>query len=227
MTNTIRTPLALCFASILAACSGAASPSSAGTIDAAGGSLRTESGITLTVPPGALARETEIRIVESEPAEGKMARVVLEPRGLALAAPATVAFEVEDRNVVVTEIEHGPEGEVRREMEKRNGTGEVEVEVEHLGELEVEHGLICDPGCGDGLECDDGVCKPHGEDDPATHDAGDDDGLDDPATHDAGDDHGVDPAPAPGATPDDNGVDPAPAPAPVPDDNGGTTPGHP
>ena len=29
-------------------------------------------------------------------------------------------------------------------------------------------------------------------DDPATHDVGDDHGVDDPATHDVGDDHGVD-----------------------------------
>ena len=32
----------------------------------------------------------------------------------------------------------------------------------------------------------------NGVDDPATHDVGDDNGVDDPATHDVGDDHGVD-----------------------------------
>jgi len=204
MTTTTRSALVLAFTSLVTlatGCSGGAGRTG-GTIGPAGGAVSTPSGITLRVPAGALARETEIRIVESEPESGKMARVSLEPRGLVLAAPATVAFKVEDRNVRLAEVEHGAEGEIRTELEKHRGAGEVEVEVEHLGEIEMEHGLTCDAACGAGLECDDGVCKAddNGIDDPATHDVGDDNGIDDPATHDVGDDNGVDPAPAPGAT---------------------------
>ena len=217
-STTTRSALVLAFTSLVTlatGCSGGAGRSS-GSIGPAGGAVSTPSGITLRVPAGALARETEIRIVESEPESGKMARVSLEPRGLALAAPATVAFKVEDGNVKLAEVEHGAEGEVRTELEKHRGAGEVEVEVHHLGELEMEHGLTCEVACGTGFECDDGVCKAddNGLDDPATHDVGDDNGIDDPATHDVGDDNGVDPAPAPGTT------------TPV-DDHGNHGAGHP
>ena len=205
-TTTTRIAFTLSLASLVAACSGH-DPMATSSIGAAGGSVTTSTGITLRVPAGALSSPTELRIVESTPRDGAMARVSLEPAGLALAAPATISFKVADGNVKVAEIEHGAEGEVRRELEKRrhDATGEVEVEVEHLAELEMEHGRTCQAACGDGFECDDGVCQAHVEDDPATHDAGDDAGVDDPATHDVGDDGGVDPAPAPGAPVDDGG----------------------
>ncbi len=217
-STTTRSALVLAFTTLVTlstGCSGGAGRS-AGTIGPAGGAVTTRSGITLEVPAGALAREAEIRIVESEPESGKMARVALEPMGLSLAVPARVSFKVEDGNVRVAEVEHGPEGEVRTELSKRRGAGEVEVEVHRLGELEMEHGLACEAACGAGLACDDGVCKAddNGIDDPATHDVGDDNGIDDPATHDVGDDNGVDPAPAPGTT------------APV-DDSGNHGAGHP
>jgi hypothetical protein len=221
MTTTTRIAFALAFASFIAACSGHDPMST--TIGAAGGTVTTPSGITLRVPAGALSQPTELKLVETQPRDGAMARVELEPRDVAFAVPVSVSFKVEDGNVRLSEVEHGPEGEVRHALEKRRHAGEVEVEVEHGAELEMEHGLTCDVACGAGFECDDGVCKVHvedaaddnGVDDPATHDVGDDNGIDDPATHDVGDDNGVDPAPAP-----------APAPAPV-DDKGGSTPGHP
>jgi hypothetical protein len=190
MTTPNRIALTLSLATLIAACSGHDPMSK--SIGAAGGSVSTASGITLRVPAGALSSQTEVRLVETEPRSGAMARVEIEPRGLALAVPATLSFRVEDGNVRLAEIEHGPEGEVRHELEKRRGAGEVEVEVEHLAEVEMEHGLTCAAECGAGFECDDGVCKVHVEDDPATHDVGDDDGIDDPATHDVGDDNGID-----------------------------------
>ena len=195
MTTKTRFGFILSLATLVAACSGPASTSS--SIGAAGGSVTTPTGITLRVPAGALSQQTELRIVESQPRDGAMARVELEPHDLALAVPATLSFKVEDGNVKLSEVEHGAEGEVRTELEKHRHTGEVEVEVEHLGEIEMEHGLTCDVACDAGFECDDGVCQPHVEDDPATHDVG-----------------------------DDNGVDPAPAPAPV-DDRGNHAAGHP
>jgi hypothetical protein len=211
MTTTTRIALALSFASLAAACSGHDPMST--SIGAAGGSVTTQSGITLRVPAGALSAQTELRLVETQPRDGAMARVEVEPRGVAFAVPATLSFKVEDGNVKLSEVEHGPEGEVRTELEKRRHAGEVEVELEHGAEIELEHGLTCDVACGAGFECDDGVCKAHVEDDPATHDVGDD--------------HGVDPAPAPGTPADDNGVDPAPAPGAPADDHGNHGPGHP
>jgi len=196
MTTTTRIAFTLSLATLIAACSGNAPKSK--SIGAAGGSISTASGITLRVPAGALSQPTEVTIVESAPRDGTMARVSLQPAGLTLAAPATLTFKVEDGNVKLAEVEHGPEGEVRTELEKHRHAGEVEVEVEHLGEVEMEHGLTCEVACDAGFECDDGVCQAHVEDDPATHDVG-----------------------------DDNGVDPAPAPTAPVDDNGGHAPGHP
>lgn len=190
MTTTTRIAFTLSLATLVAACSGH-DPMSR-SIGAAGGTVSTASGITLRVPAGALSQSTELRLVESAPRDGAMARVSLEPAGLALAAPATLTFRVEDGNVRVAEVEHGPEGEVRHELERRRRTGEVEVEVHRSGEIEMEHGRTCAVECGAGFECDDGLCQPHQEDDPATHDVGDDNGVDDPATHDVGDDRGFD-----------------------------------
>ncbi len=224
MTTTTRIAFTLSLATLIAACSGHDPKST--TLGAAGGTVTTPSGITLRVPAGALSQPTTVSITESQPKDGAMARVSIEPADLALAVPATLSFRVEDGNVRLAEIEHGPEGEIRHELEKRRRTGEVEVEVHRAGEIEMEHGLACSAECGTGFECDDGVCKAHVEDDPATHDVGDDNGIDDPATHDVGDDNGVDPAPAPGTLPDDNGVDPAPAPGTPADDKGNDGPGH-
>jgi hypothetical protein len=190
MTTMTRIALSLSLATLIAACSGHDPMST--SIGAAGGSVTTASGITLRVPAGALAGATEVGIVETQPRDGAMARVEIEPRGLALATPASLSFRVEDGNVRLAEVEHGPEGEIRHELERRRHTGEVEVHLRHLGEIEMEHGLTCDVACGAGFECDDGVCKVHVEDDPATHDVGDDNGVDDPATHDVGDDNGND-----------------------------------
>ena len=209
-TTPTRLALVLSLASLLTACSGGAR--SSGTIGAAGGTVTTPSGLRLSVPPGALAQPVELRIVEVEPGGGAMARIQLEPRDLLLAAPATLTLKVEDGNVRVSEVEHAAEGEVKHQLDKQrhDARGEVEVEVHHLGELEVEHGTACDVACDTGFECDDGVCK--------ADDAGDDTGVDDPATHDVGDDHGVDPV-APVAP-----VDPG---APVVDDHGQHGAGHP
>jgi hypothetical protein len=191
MTDTTRIALALSLASLVAAC-GYGNRSTSDRIGAAGGTLATASGITLRVPAGALSRETEVRLVETQPRDGAMAHVEVEPHGLQLASKASLSFKVEDGNVKVTEIEHGAQGEIRHQLEKhRHGaSGEIEIQVEHLAEVELEHGLTCSTVCGAGLECDDGVCKAHLEDDPATHDVGDDQGTDDPAIHDVGDDQG-------------------------------------
>jgi hypothetical protein len=202
-TTTNRFLLVVAATSLLtlSACSGGAR--SGGTVGPAGGTITSASGLRLTVPAGALQSQVELHIVEVEPGAGAMARVQLEPHDLVLAAPAHLSFKVEDGNVRAAEVEHGAEGEVKHQLETRRHTaqGEVEVQVETLGEVELEHGATCDPACDTGMECDDGVCK--------AEDVGDDSGTDPTATGTTPDDHGTDPAtpatPTAPATPDDSG----------------------
>jgi len=65
----------------------------------------------------------------------------------------------------MVEIDHGGSGEVEVEVENEHEVEAEhgrEVEVEHLGEFELRPAKACTPACGAGLECDDGLCKPHG-----------------------------------------------------------------
>jgi hypothetical protein len=189
-----RLLLATALATLATACAGGSS--SSGTVGPAGGTISSPSGVALQVPAGALSQPVALRIVEVAPGPGGVARVQLEPRGTALAAPATLSFELQDGNVVVSEVEHAAEGEVKHGLAKRrhaadsSGVVQVEVEVEDLGEVEVEHGATCDAACDAGTECDDGVCK----------------------ADDVGDDAGTDPAGMPTdptAPADDGGAHPA------------------
>jgi hypothetical protein len=185
MTTQTRIALALSLASLVSACAGGARTS--GTVGPAGGTITSASGVSLRIPAGALSQPTELRLVETEPGSGEMERIQIEPNDLKLALPASLTFKVQDGNVRLAEVEHGPEGEVKTELEKHrhDSLGEVEVEVEHGAEVEMEHGAACATACDTGFECDDGVCK----------------------ADDLLDDNGVD---APTTTPDDNGTDPAP-----------------
>jgi hypothetical protein len=178
MTRNLRNAFLFLAASTLAACGNAGSK---GTIGPSGGSLRTASGVTLSVAAGALTTETQIEIVDAAPRHGEHRRIQLEPRGLKLSGKATVTVVVDDSKgpvkLVEVETEHGAEGEVEVEhaLETEHGV-EVETEhgreaeIDHLGELEVRDAAPCDPVCADGLECDDGLCKAHHEDPAGTDD---------------------------------------------------------
>jgi len=172
MTRTLRNGFLVLAAATLAACGNA---SSKGTIGPQGGTLSSPSGVTLKVAPGAVATETQIEIVDAAPRHGEHRRIELEPRGLKLSGKATVTVRVDDSKgavkLVEVEAEHGAEGEVEVEhaLETEHGV-EVEAEhareaeIDHLGTLEVRDAAPCDPPCGTGFECDDGVCKAHAED---------------------------------------------------------------
>jgi len=133
------------------------------------------------VSPGALSKETQISVSELPSGEGER-RIEIEPSGLALATPSTLRVRSDDGNAHderLVEIEHSASGEVEHSM-----TGEVENEVEHAREVEIHHlgtfedrpARSCTPACDAGLECDDGVCKPHGG-------GGGGGGADDPPNH--------------------------------------------
>lgn len=178
MTRNLRNAALILSASLVAACG--ASTTSSAMVGPAGGTLRTASGVTLKLAPGAVATETQIEIVDAAPRHGEQRRIELQPHGLKLSGKATVTVRVDDSKgavkLVEVEAEHGAEGEVEVEhaLETEHGV-EVEAEhgreaeLDHLGTLEVRDAQPCDPACDTGFECDDGVCKAHPED-PATPD---------------------------------------------------------
>ncbi|HEY7726274.1 MAG TPA: hypothetical protein VH880_13135 [Anaeromyxobacteraceae bacterium] len=159
MTPTAKLTLASSLALALAACGGTA-PASA-RIGPAGGHVRSAGGAQLSVPAGALEQEVEISIVEAESRNG-IARFQLEPRGLALAAKATVSVRAPGAGPTrLVGMENETEHALENEREVEHGR---EAEIEHLAEVELRHMNACAPACGAGFECDDGACKPHPED---------------------------------------------------------------
>lgn len=172
MTRNLRNAVLILATTTLAACGNAGSR---GTIGPQGGTLTTPSGVTLKIAPGAVATETQVEIIDAAPRHGEHRRIELEPRGLKLSGKATVTVRVDDSKgavkLVEVETEHGAEGEVEVEHALETEHGVVveadharEAELEHLGTLEVRDATPCDPVCGAGFECDDGVCKDHPED---------------------------------------------------------------
>lgn len=191
MTNNLRNASLILSAALVAACG---NPSNSRTIGPAGGTVSTASGVTLKVGAGAVATETRIEIVDVAPRHGEQRRIELEPRGLELSGKATITVKVDDSRgavkLVEVETEHGAQGEVEVEhaletehgVEVENEHGR-EAELEHLGTLEVRDAVACDPACGAGFECDDGVCKAHDETEThVEHPAGPDDSTPAPST---------------------------------------------
>jgi len=162
MTTTTKTILSTLFAFTLAACGG--SGSSSGRIGAAGGTITTQSGARLDIPAGALSREVEVHLREVEPGNGAKARIEVEPHDMTLQLAARISVKTEDSAQhklveIENEVEHGIETERHNELEHAR-----EAAVKHGGTFELRHAAVCATACGAGLECDDGVCKPHGDD---------------------------------------------------------------
>jgi hypothetical protein len=69
----------------------------AATVGPRGGIVASADGVvTLTVPPGALASEQRLALLETDAPAGMMATAyALEPAGLVFAIPATVTFELD------------------------------------------------------------------------------------------------------------------------------------
>jgi hypothetical protein len=157
---------------IVAAGCGSTSPGTAlssqtATVGAAGGTLRTGA-VTVSIPAGALSDDVQVTVREAEPHHaGAVARVELEPRDLRLGASAVVVVRVDDRNGRV-KMSDDSGNLVQVEIEDPNHHTFKTVE-DRLGavEVEIEHGRVCTTACAANEECDDGVCKPHAEDDGA------------------------------------------------------------
>jgi len=147
----------------LAACGGHAERS-AGRIGPEGGSLSAGS-VTLTVPAGAVSQPTDFALRQAPPGADAVLRVEVEPRGMVLRTAAVVSVRSDDAArlklvEIENEVEHGLEFERHNQAEHAR-----EAVVSRLGTIEARHAAVCLAACEAGLECDDGVCKPHGADD--------------------------------------------------------------
>lgn len=165
-TTISRYALAAVLSAALAACGGSAPKSSqSARIGPQGGALSTQSGFTLSVPAGALSQEVELHVIEAEPNDGAMHRFELEPRDVKLNSTVHVSMRLgsDDLTSKMVEVddngtEHALENEQENEVEHAR-----EAEIDHMGNIEVRHQHVCATPCDAGLECDDGVCKPHGK----------------------------------------------------------------
>jgi hypothetical protein len=164
-TLTSRFALAAVLSIALAACGGNAPKSSqSAKIGPQGGAVSTSSGFTLSVPAGALSQEVEIQVNETEPNDGAAHRFELEPRDVKLNSSVHVSMKLgsDDATMKMVEVddndvEHALENEQDDAAEHSR-----DADMDHMGTIEVRHQHVCSPVCASGLECDDGVCKPHG-----------------------------------------------------------------
>jgi hypothetical protein len=135
------------------------------TVGAAGATLKAGAA-TLSIPAGAVTKDTQVTLRETEPRhQGAVTRVEMEPHlQLEPGHAAQVSVQVDDKNVKLKMVDdngglHGVELEDRNHHKYKTSMSQ-------LGEIEVEveHGQTCAAACGANEECDDGVCKAHAED---------------------------------------------------------------
>lgn len=160
-----RYALAAVLATALAACGGSAPKTSqSARIGPQGGALSTQSGFTLSVPAGALSQEVEIQVNETEPNDGASHRFELEPRDVKLNASVHMSMKLgsDDSTMKMVEVDdNGTEHALENEHDDAAEHSR-DADMDHLGNVEIRHQKACTPTCDAGLECDDGVCKPHG-----------------------------------------------------------------
>jgi hypothetical protein len=156
-----KVAMAVVAAAGLSACGGGSSHAS--TIGPAGGTV-SAAGVKVSIPAGALSKETQIQVTDISH-DDKGHKVHVGPDDVSLSKPVSILMVSDDGNPSdekMVEIEHGAQGEVEVEVETEHGVEAEhgrEVEVEHLGEFELRQAKVCDPACGAGTHCDDGVCK--------------------------------------------------------------------
>jgi len=149
--------------------SGSTAAQTTASVDSAGATLNAGQA-TLSIPAGALAGATSVTLREAEPQAGRVARYEMEPKDLQLTVPAWLSVRVDDDNVKVKVIRVEDEIEHQSEMEVEDRNHHLyKASLDKLGELEieVEHARVCAEACSPAEECDDGVCKPHEEDEDA------------------------------------------------------------
>jgi hypothetical protein len=142
-------------------------PSTTQTVNASTGATLTAGAATLTIPAGALARDTSVTLREAEPRHaGRAARVEIEPHDTLVGGhEAHLSVRVSDDNPRV-KMHQGDDDSLQDvEVDDRNHHA-FKTNLSALGdvEVEVEHAAACATACAANQECDDGVCKEHNED---------------------------------------------------------------
>lgn len=164
MTLKTSTPIALVAVITLIGCGGSSKPSTTQLVTASAGATLTAGAATLTIPAGALTKDTQVTLREAEPQHaGRVARVEVEPHdALAAGHEAHLSVKVSDSNPKV-KMHNGSDDSLEDvEVDDRNHHA-FKTNMTTLGDVEVEdeHGATCAAACGAGQECDDGVCKDH------------------------------------------------------------------
>lgn len=167
MMKIIKAAMAMVAVGVLSSCGGQSSASR--TVGPEGGVVSTQSGLSVDLPAGALDKQTEITVRETE-VNGER-HIELEPRGVELHGRATVSVG-ED---VPGELE-AEASERHQPLEVRHEDHRARLEIERLEPIIVRH--RGDDGAHD-------VGDDHGRDGV---DGGDDRGRD---AVDGGDDHGL------------------------------------
>ena len=146
---------------------GGSKPSATTTVVAAQGATLTAGAATLTIPAGALTKDTAITLREADPQHASRAtRVEIQPHdALAAGHEAHLSVKVSNANPKVKMHDGSDDSLEDVEVDDRNHHS-FKTNMSTLGdvEVEVEDGAACATACSATQECDDGVCKDHQED---------------------------------------------------------------
>ena len=165
MKLSTSTPIALvtALAFTLIGCGGG-KPSTTQLVTASAGATLTAGAATLTIPAGALTKDTQVTLREAEPQHaGRVDRVEVEPHdALAAGQTAHLSVKVSDSNPKVKMHSGSDDSLEDVEVDDRNHHS-FKTNMTTLGDVEVEdeHGASCAAACAADQECDDGVCKAH------------------------------------------------------------------
>jgi len=150
----------------LIGCGSGSKPSTTQAVTASQGATLTAGSATLTIPAGALTKDTQVTLREAEPNHAnRAARVEIEPHdALVSGKMAHVSVRVSDDNPKVKMHSGSDDSLEDVEVDDRNHHS-FKTSMNTLGdvEVEVEHGLSCATACAADQQCDDGVCKAHND----------------------------------------------------------------
>ena len=145
---------------------GGSKPSATTTVVAAQGATLTAGAATLTIPAGALTKDTAITLREADPQHAnRAARVEIQPHdALAAGHEAHLSVKVSNANPKVKMHDGSDDSLEDVEVDDRNHHS-FKTNMSTLGdvEVEVEDAQVCASACASGEECDDGVCKAHND----------------------------------------------------------------
>jgi hypothetical protein len=162
--NSMTVAVAAAAAVALVGCGSSSKASQTLPVVASVGATLTAGAATLTIPAGALTKDTTVTLREAEP-QHHNSRFEVEPKdALATGHEAHLSVKVNDSNPRVKMHKGSDDSLEDVEVDDRNHHS-FKTNMSTLGdvEVEVEHGTACAAACATGQECDDGVCKEHND----------------------------------------------------------------